>query len=137
MVKNDELGSAVFPRGSEIASDNFIGKVWLERLVTDSVFGCMIGHVTFAPGARNSWHRHPGGQILLVTGGSGCYQERGQPARMLQAGDVVEISPGVEHWHGATPDCWFSHLAISTHIDRGEAQWLEPVTDQEYGRSGG
>jgi len=60
--------------------------------------------VTFEPGCCNSWHKHPGGQILLVAGGRGYYQEEGKPAQELRPGDVVEIRPNVKHWHGAAPD---------------------------------
>lgn len=63
--------------------------------------GVVIGNVTFEPGCRNNWHiHHQGGQILLVTGGRGYYQEWGKPARELNAGDVVNIPPEVKHWHG-------------------------------------
>jgi len=85
----------LFPRGAVIPGDHFKGTAWLEMLDTDPVFNCPIGNVTFEPGARNSWHKHPGGQILLVTGGSGFYQERGKPARRLRRGDVVKILPNV------------------------------------------
>lgn len=124
----------LFPRGTVIPDDHFKGTAWLEMLVNDPVFNCPIGNVTFEPGARNSWHKHPGGQILLVTGGSGFYQERGKPARRLRKGDVVKILPNVEHWHGAAPDSRFSHLAITTNPEKGDAIWLESVSDEEYGR---
>ncbi len=135
MTSGGPIESAIFPTGVEISSNSFTGKVWLQRLVTDATFGCTIGNVTFAPGARNSWHKHPAGQVLLITGGTGCYQERGKTVRILHAGDVVEIQPDVEHWHGATPDDWFCHLAISTNITQGEVQWLEPVSGADYGCS--
>lgn len=101
-------------------------------LVINSIFNCPIGNVTFAPGARNNWHKHPGGQILLVTGGTGFYQEEGKPAQIIKEGDVVEILPDVKHWHGATPDSWLVHVAISTNPQTGDAEWLEPVADKEY-----
>lgn len=124
--------SVIFSKGEKIANNNFIGDTWLQMLVSDSSYNCPIGNVTFAPGARNNWHRHPGGQILLVTGGRGYYQEEGKPAQMLHAGDVVLIPPDVKHWHGAAPDSWFVHLAISTNPRKGGAEWLEPVTEEEY-----
>ncbi len=131
--QHDQGKEVIFPRGQKITSDHFIGQVWLARLVSgDDVFNCSIGNVTFEPGARNSWHKHPGGQILLVTGGLGCYQERGKPVQLLRPGDVVRIMPNIEHWHGASPDSWLSHLAISTCLDKGEVEWLEPVTDEAY-----
>ena len=134
MNKSNNLSeSVIFPKGEKITNDYFIGTAWLEMLVSkDSTFNCSIGNVTFEPGARNNWHKHPGGQILLVTGGKGYYQEEGKPVQVLQEGDVVKIHPNVKHWHGATPDSWFVHIAISTNAQKGDAEWLEPLTDEEY-----
>ena len=97
-----------------------------------------IGNVTFEPGCRNNWHIHRassgGGQILLVTGGHGWYQEWGKPARELHAGDVVNIPANVKHWHGAAKDSWFSHLAVEVPGTDTANEWLEPVGDDEYGK---
>lgn len=132
-AQNMKTEKTIFPIGEEFANDNFSGSVWLKMLVeNDDVFNCPIANVTFEPGCRNSWHKHPGGQILLVTRGEGYYQERGKDAQPLKAGDVIRINPHIEHWHGATADSSFSHLAISTNIQQGEAEWLEPVSDKEY-----
>ena len=128
---------AIFPKGEKIANDHFIGNVWLQMLVpADDLFRCPIGYVTFEPGARNNLHRHPGGQILLVTGGKGYCQDEGGPVRVLRGGDVITVRPGVKHWHGAAPDSWFTHIAISTNAQRGDAEWLEPLTDEEYAAIG-
>ena len=125
----------IFPKGEKIANDHFIGTAWLQVLVPDdSTFHCPVFNVTFEPGARNNWHEHPGGQILLITGGKGYYQEEGQKVRKLHPGDVVKIHPEVKHWHGAASDSWFTHIAISTNPQKGDAEWLEPVTDEEYAR---
>lgn len=124
--------SVIFPKGEKIENDYFIGAAWLEMLVTDEIYNCPIGNVTFEPGARNNWHKHPGGQLLLVTGGKGYYQEEGKPVQVLHEGDVVKIAPDVKHWHGAAPNSWFTHIAISTNPEKGGAEWLEPVTDDEY-----
>jgi quercetin dioxygenase-like cupin family protein len=124
--------SVIFPKGQKITNDYFIGATWLEMLVSNDIFNCPIGNVTFEPGARNNWHKHPGGQILLVTGGQGYYQEAGKPVQVIKEGDVVKIHPDVKHWHGATPDSWLVHIAISTNPEKGDAEWLEPVTDEEY-----
>jgi quercetin dioxygenase-like cupin family protein len=134
MDKSNHLSeSEIFPKGEKVTNGYFIGTAWLEMLVPhDSTFNCPIGNVTFEPGARNNWHKHPGGQILLVTGGKGYYQEEGKPVQVLHEGDVVKIRPGVKHWHGATPDSWFTHIAISTNVQKGDTEWLEPVTDEEY-----
>lgn len=122
----------IFPRGTKIDNGCFSGTAYLAMLVDDDVFNCPIGNVTFEPGCRNNWHKHPGGQLLLVTGGEGWYQERGKAARKLAAGDVVEIPANVEHWHGASATSWFTHLAITTNPELGPAVWLEPVADEEY-----
>jgi quercetin dioxygenase-like cupin family protein len=134
MDKSKKLSeSVIFPKGEKITNDYFIGATWLEMLVAnDSIFNCPIGNVTFEPGARNNWHKHPGGQILLVTGGKGYYQEEGKSVQVIKKGDVVKIHPDVKHWHGATPDSWLAHIAISTNAQKGDAEWLEPVTDEEY-----
>jgi quercetin dioxygenase-like cupin family protein len=134
MNKSKNLSESVmFPKGEKITNDYFIGTAWLEMLVSnDSIFNCPIYNVTFEPGARNNWHKHPGGQILLVTGGKGYYQEEGKPVQVLHAGDVVKINPAVKHWHGATPDSWFTHIGITTNPQKGDAEWLEPVTDEKY-----
>ena len=132
---NDADDFNIFPRGKQIPGGNFKGTTWLEMLLVDPAFNCPIGNVSFEAGARNSWHKHPGGQILLVTAGKGIYQERGKPARRLGKGDVVAILPGVEHWHGACPDSRFSHIAIAANPQAGEAVWLEPVSDADYAAS--
>lgn len=131
MDANDLSKSVIFPIGEKLASPHFNGTVWLNML---TAFGTVlpIGNVTFEPGCRNSWHKHAGGQILLVTGGRGYYQEWGKQARELHAGDVVTIAADVKHWHGAARDSWFVHLAIEIDPEKGPATWLEPVTDEAY-----
>ncbi len=80
---------------------------------------------------RNNWHiHHNGGQILLCTAGRGYYQEWGKSAQELNPGDVVNIPPEVKHWHGAAPDSWFAHIAIS--VPGSKTEWLEPVDEAEY-----
>ena len=97
--------------------------------------GVAIGNVTFEPGCRNNWHiHHKGGQILLVTGGHGYYQEWEKEAIRLKSGDVVNIAPGVKHWHGAESDSWFSHLAMEIPAEGAYNEWLEAVEDDEYNR---
>lgn len=133
---NDLKNSVIFPKGEklpEIFSKNFVGQAWLHMLVSGGdAFNCPIGNVTFAPGCRNNWHKHPGGQILLVTGGRGWYQEEGKSAQQLHAGDVVKIPANMKHWHGAAQDSWFAHLSIETNAQAGPAEWLEPVADELY-----
>lgn len=113
----------------------FIGQAYLQPL-TDK--GGPISNVTFEPGCRNNWHIHNaksgGGQILLVTGGKGWYQEWGKEARQLLPGDVVVIPAGVKHWHGAAADSWFSHLAVEVAGEGTSNEWLEAVTNGEYAK---
>lgn len=115
MDKSNNLSeSVIFPQGEKLPeqfSKYFTGNAWLNMLVSgDNKFNCPIGNVTFEPDCRNNWHKHPGGQILLVTGGRGYYQEEEKPAQELNPGDVVKIAPHVKHWHGAAPYSWFVHL---------------------------
>lgn len=92
------------------------------------------GHVTFEPGARGAWHTHPAGQILIVTSGVGWVQEWGGEKREIKPGDVVWIPPGVKHWHGATATSGMSHIAIQETVGGKNVDWLEPVTDDQYGK---
>ena len=111
----------------------FTGKSWISRLTFNKDLNTPIANVTFEPGCRNNWHKHDGGQILIAVGGTGYYQERGKAARRLLPGDVVEIAQNIEHWHGAAPDSWFSHLAIECNPQqKGKNVWLERVSDADY-----
>lgn len=126
----------VFQKGDRITNNNFTGTAWLQMLLNnDSIYTTSIGNVTFEPKARTNWHQHPGGQILLVTDGTGYYQEKGKPAQQLHKGDVVKIPPDIVHWHGAGPDSSLTHLAISPNTDKGSAVWFQLVTDKEYNES--
>jgi quercetin dioxygenase-like cupin family protein len=135
MSNLEELKAAtVFPMGEEnkMFEKYFIGKSYLNML---SLERTVIGNVTFEPGCRNNWHiHHKGGQILLCTAGRGYYQEWGKEPQELHAGDVVNIPPEVKHWHGAASDSWFAHLAVEVPAEGGSNEWLEPVTDEEYGK---
>ncbi len=127
------MENAIFPKGNLITNDYFQGNSWLQMLVTNKeTFDLTIGNVIFEAGARNNWHSHPGGQILIAIRGKGYYQEKDKPIQVLNVGDVVEIYPDVIHWHGAAPDSEFEHIAISTWQSKGSVVWMEPVTDEEY-----
>lgn len=129
----EENQSAIFPKGERASPDYFTGNAFLKMLVpADGIFNCSVANVEFEPGARNNWHTHPGGQILIVTHGKGYYQEKGKPIQPLQIGDVVKIPPNLVHWHGAAPDSEFTHIAINTNTSTGIVDWLAPVTDEEY-----
>lgn len=110
----------------------FIGKSYLQPMTND---GISASNVTFEPKCRNNWHiHHKTGQTLFVVSGRGWYQEWGKPAQELKAGDIVNIPEGVKHWHGAAKDSWFTHIAISVPNEGATAEWLEPVTDEEYNK---
>ena len=116
----------------------FIGNSFLNPLTDPQKANLFLANVTFEPGCRNNWHIHHadkgGGQILLVTGGHGYYQEWGKPARELHAGDVVNIPAGVKHWHGAAPTSWFTHLTIEVPGENTKSEWCEPVDAEEYNK---
>ena len=87
---------------------------------------------------RNNWHKKKkksgGGQILVCVAGRGYYQEEGKDAVEMKPGDCINIPAEVKHWHGAAPDEWFSHLAIEVPGENSSNEWLEPVSDEEYGK---
>jgi quercetin dioxygenase-like cupin family protein len=89
--------------------------------------------VTFEPGARTAWHTHPLGQTLIVTAGCGRVQREGGPIEEIRPGDVVWFPPGEKHWHGAAPETAMSHIAIQEKLDGSPVDWLEQVTDAQYG----
>jgi len=113
----------------------FTGDSYLNPL-TDPACGLFAANVTFAPGCRNNWHVHRadqgGGQILFCVAGEGWYQEEGGPAVSLHPGSVIVIPPNVKHWHGATRDSWFAHIAMEIPGEGCRTEWLNPVTDEEY-----
>lgn len=123
-----------FPTGEENTgfANYFTGKSYLAPLTSNKDLNVPLANVTFEPGSRNNWHSHTGGQLLIVIGGEGLYQERGKSVRHLKAGDIVEIAPNIEHWHGATANSWFSHLATNGSPASNENKWLEAVTDADY-----
>lgn len=124
--------ASIFPKGEIATTDNHTGTVWLKELSeADSIFTYSIATATFAPGAKLDWHIHPAGQILLITEGTGYYQERGKPKQTVQQGQVIKCQPGVEHWHGAAPNSPFAYLA-TTPVTKGKTIWLKRVTAEEY-----
>ncbi len=114
-------------RGPE---DWFIGDVWMDAVQTP---GAGIFRVLFEPGARTNWHTHPEGQFLYVITGAGRVQKEGEPVVEIEPGDVVYFAPDEKHWHGAGPETYMVHLAISPALStEGQTDWLEPVTDEQY-----
>ena len=125
--------ASIFPKG-EIGknTDNYTGTIWLNELnKPDSIFNFSIAQAVYAPGSKLDWHIHPGGQILLITDGTGYYQEKGKPVQIVHKGDVIKCAPGVEHWHAAAPNSSFAYIAISP-AQKGKTIWLQHVTDAEY-----
>jgi 4-carboxymuconolactone decarboxylase len=113
----------------------FIGQSYLAPVSTKQV---KIFNVTFEPKCRNNWHIHHaksgGGQMLIAVGGRGYYQQWGKEPIEMKPGDVINIPANVKHWHGAAPDSWFSHLAVEIDGVETSNEWLEQVTDKEYGK---
>jgi quercetin dioxygenase-like cupin family protein len=124
--------------GTETAagpSDWFTGAVFIDA-VAAPVGGSRLSasSVHFTPGARTAWHTHPNGQTIFVVEGLGRAQRRGGPVEEIRPGDRVFFEPGEEHWHGAAPDRFMTHLAMLEVGDDGApAEWGEHVTDAEYG----
>lgn len=125
----DEL---IFPNGEKITNNNFVGNAFLYQMITpDSANHSQVGCVTFEPGARSNWHLHPGGQILIIVDGTGYYQEKGSPKRIIKKGDSIKCPPNIPHWHGASKEELLIQIAI-TNNQNGPTVWLEKVTDEEY-----
>ena len=116
-------------------SDWFTGSVYVDTAATPSASSRVSASwVHFTPGARTAWHTHPNGQTIFVIEGVGRCQQRGGPVETIRPGDRVFFEPGEEHWHGAAPTRFMSHMAM-LHVgeDGSTATWLEHVTDDEYG----
>ena len=124
---------SIFPVGEPMTGDfaNFFsGKTYLNQLVPH---GGAVINMTFEPGCRSNWHiHHNGGQVLLVTGGAGWYQEEGKEPRPLRPGDVVRVPAEIKHWHGAAKDSWMSHLLVPIAVPGASNAFLEAVEDKAY-----
>src|SRR3974377_263878 len=121
-----------FPKSELSSAKNHTGNIWLSELnVGDATFDPSIAMATYDAGAKLDWHVHPGGQVLLIPDGTGSYQERGKPGRIVHKGDVIKSAPGVEHWHGASPNSTFAYIAV-TPTQKGKTIWLEPVSEKDY-----
>lgn len=133
-MKTEVPKISAFPTGKENTGFQkyFTGKSWLAPLTSNKDLNVPMFNVTFEPGCRNNWHSHTGGQILIVVGGVGYYQEKGKSARKIVPGDVVEVAPNVVHWHGAAPESWFSHIAVECNPEKNKNSWFEPVSNEEY-----
>ena len=114
------------------SSEVFTGTAYVAPVFPPDMASVNAGQVTFLPGARSAWHTHPGGQMLVVTSGTGWVQERGQEKQVMQAGDVVWCPPDLEHWHGATDTTAVTHYAIQENVNGSAVEWGELVTDEDY-----
>ena len=125
--------TSLFPKGEKLSNEWFTGNAFLQPLLAkDKNNEFALGSVTFEPGARTHWHTHPRGQVLVITEGEGFYQEEGKPAQVLKKGDVVNIPENIVHWHGASANSQFVHIAITNYKGDKNVVWLKPVTDEEY-----
>ena len=116
-------------------SKYFKGKSYANMMILpDKDTKALVGNVTFEPGSRNCWHSHNVEQILMATDGRGWYQEWNKPAQLLKPGDVVLIKPNTKHWHGATKNSWFTHIAIEGDAKTEKSEWFEMISDEEFNR---
>jgi quercetin dioxygenase-like cupin family protein len=115
-------------------SDWFTGTVFLDAVAAPSEPSRLAASsVHFTPGARTAWHTHPNGQTIWVTEGEGRCQRRGGPVEAIRPGDRIFFEPGEEHWHGAAPERFMTHLAMQQVDEQGTAvTWGEHVSDEEY-----
>lgn len=113
----------------------FTGSVRMDPLIQSAEPARLQGSsVTFEPGARTAWHTHPLGQTLIVTAGCGRAQREGGPIEEIRPGDVVSFAPGEKHWHGAAPTTAMTHIALQEKLDGRVVDWMEKVTDEQYGK---
>lgn len=125
--------TSILSDGNEIIGGNFTGTVWVNMIILpNDNLNTNGGKVKFEPKARSYWHSHPGGQILIVTAGTGYHQIEGKPIQIIREGDVIKVPPGAKHWHGASHEHSMTHTAIGPNLDKGGAEWDEPVSDEEY-----
>ena len=131
--QNNSETLSLFPKGQKGSNKFFTGNVYHYALVPpDSTFTTLSGNVYFEPGTRSHWHKHPSGQILIVTEGTGYHQIKGQPKEIIKKGDVVKCPPNTLHWHGASSDSALQHIYMIPNTERGIVEWKEAVTDEEY-----
>jgi quercetin dioxygenase-like cupin family protein len=118
-------------------ADWFTGAVYFDTVAAPSTGSRLSAvNVHFSPGARTAWHSHPNGQTIYVTEGIGLCQRRGGPVEDMHPGDRVFFEPGEDHWHGATPDRFMTHLAMLEVDEEGNsATWGDHVMDEEYGQA--
>lgn len=115
------------------AADHFTGTARVDTPFSAPAPARLRGaFVTFEPGARTAWHRHPMGQTLIITAGCGWVQGEGEDIQVVRPGDVVCIAPGELHWHGASSTTAMTHIAITEQVDGKSVDWMDRVTDAQY-----
>jgi len=124
------------PPTAKAAADRFIGEVWVDGITNGAGPGyARLATVRFSPGARTAWHCHAHGQTLHVTDGQGLVQTRDGHTIVMRPGDTVYTPSGTWHWHGAAPDSFMTHLALSdssAEADVADVEWGDHVSDDEY-----
>lgn len=130
-MKLQRSGSQPSGRGP---AEYFTGSVRIDPIVqADAPARVAAACVTFEPGARTAWHTHPLGQTLIVVSGCGRAQSWGGPIEEIRPGDVIWFPPGEKHWHGAAPTTAMTHVAVQERLDGTAVEWLEQVSDEQYG----
>lgn len=132
----------IFPCGSKPThrgpAESFTGTVWQDPIIeTPKPANVRAARVSFEPGARTAWHTHPLGQTLHVISGTGRVQAWGGPVREIRAGDTVWFAPNEKHWHGAGPTTGMVHVAMQEALDGKHVEWMEHVSDEQYGAKAG
>jgi 4-carboxymuconolactone decarboxylase len=121
---------------TKVPVEHFTGSATINRFLNENPPSRMSGaSVAFEPGARTDWHTHPLGQTLIVTAGRGWVQQWGGPIQEMRQGDIVWIPPGTKHWHGATASTSMVHIGIQESLSGKAVEWMEKVSDQQYGDS--
>ena len=116
-------------------AEYFTGTVRIDPLFEPADPARVVGaSVTFEPRARTAWHTHPLGQTLIVTAGKGLAQRWGGPIEEIRPGDVISFPPGEKHWHGGCATTAMTHVAIQERLDGKTVDWMEQVTDEQYGQ---
>jgi len=129
-----EITRAGSQPSSKGPADWFTGTVRIDPLFNATAPArTSCANVTFEPGARTAWHTHPLGQRLIVTAGCGRAQSEGGPIQEIRPGDVVSFAPNEKHWHGAGLTTAVTHIAIQEALDGKAVEWMEKVTDEQYG----
>jgi quercetin dioxygenase-like cupin family protein len=120
-------------------ADWFTGSVFIDRLAVPSNLSALgAASVHFTPGARTAWHTHPHGQTIWIAEGVGLCQREGGPIEVIRPGDCVFFEPGENHWHGATPTRFMTHIAMQLADETGSSvSWGRHVSEDEYNQAPG